>query len=280
LVTFGFAAFGCNDPIPAIPSPPPAPSSELGGHFDPSTAGSIVGQVTWTGNVPTSSSFELFPVPGAGEILGHKQVRPNPNLPRIGAAGGVANAVVHLRQIGPEDGKLWDLPPVSVETRDCQFRLIQGAAVSSVGFVRRGEAVSFMSRDNYFHAVHADGATFWNFAFPDPGSPLVPRLTKKGVIELSSAAGYFWMRAYLFVDDHPYYARTDSSGRFLLAQVPPGCYEIVCWLPDWREARHERDPESGMISRLYFRPSLESVQSVTVRARNRVEVHFSMSTGS
>jgi hypothetical protein len=273
------AAFGCTDPLPPTPATALAPSSEPGSHFDPSTAGSIIGQVTWEGTVPTSPPLELFPIPGGGEILGHKQVRPNPNLPRISPARGVANAVVYLRHIRLEESKPWGFPPVSVEMRDCQFRLIQGETVSSVAFARRGEAVTLVSRDNHFHAVHADGATFLNFAFPDASSPLAPRLTEKGVVELTSATGYFWMRGYLFVDDHPYYARTDSAGRFLLEQVPPGCYEIVCWLPDWREGRHERDPESGMISRLYFRPPLESVQKVTVRARECVEIHFTTSAG-
>ena len=89
-------------------------------------------------------------------------------------------------------------------------------------------------------------------------------MDRKGVVELSSGAGQFWMRAYLFVDDHPYYARTDAAGGFGLAQVPPGDYDLVCWLPDWREASHELDADTCLVSRLTFRPPLRVVKRVHV----------------
>jgi hypothetical protein len=222
-----------------------------------------------------AAAFETQPVPLAGDILGKKQIRPNPNLPIVdNFTKGVGNAVVFLRDISPSNSKPWDHPPVSVEMRGCQFHVLQGPADSSVGFLRRGEQVRMVSADKHFHSLHAEGAAFWNFAFPDPGLPLSRHLEKTGIVELSSGAGYFWMRAYLFVDDHPYYTRTDKQGRFALSQVPPGRYEIVCWLPNWRKARHERDPESGMISRVYFQEPLETVQTVFVGKGEQASVHF------
>jgi hypothetical protein len=161
--------------------------------------------------------------------------------------------------------------------RDCQFHVIQGLDESAIGFVRRGEPVQMVSADSHFHMLHADGAVFWNFAFPDPGMPLSREVEKKGIVELSSGAGYFWMRAYLFIDDHPYYARTDKEGRFTLSQVPPGRYEVVCWLPNWREARHERDPETGMISRLYFEEPITAIQTVVIGNNERARIHFTLS---
>ena len=273
------AIFGCNDPVSNPPSTS-APSSErLASDFDPRTMGLIRGRVTWGGPIPTAAPFELEPVPMAGEILGTKQVRPNPNVPVIDAAtGGIGNAVIYIRNIASEKSKAWDFPPVRLEMRDCQLHVMQGDTDSDVGFVRLGNRVEMLSRDKYFHSLHADGASFWNFAFPDPGRPLSRTAEKKGLVEFSSAAGYFWMRAFLFVDDHPYYARTDREGRFELTQVPPGCYEVVCWLPNWREARHERDPETGMISRWYFEPPLESVKTVVVGKNEPAEVGFSLAT--
>jgi hypothetical protein len=213
----------------------------------------------------------------AGEILGTKQVRPNPNVPAVDpATAGIANAVICLRDIALEKSKPWDLPPVCLEMRDCQFHVIQGQCDSTVGFVRRGQNLEMVSKDRYFHSLHADGASFWNFAFPDPGRPLTRALENKGLVEFSSGAGYFWMRTYLFVDDHPYYTRTDRQGRFELTQVPPGRYELVCWLPNWRKARHERDPETGMISRWYFARPLESVKTVAVGKNEQAQVEFTL----
>ena len=40
---------------------------------------------------------------------------------------------------------------------------------------------------------------------------------------------------------------------------------MVCWLPNWLEASHERDPETSRISRLAFRPPAEKVTTAEVR---------------
>jgi hypothetical protein len=82
------------------------------------------------------------------------------------------------------------------------------------------------------------------------------------------------MHAYIFVDEHPYYTRTDAQGRFELSQVPPGDYEVVCWMPNWNKARHERDPEAGTIIRWFFGPPLERVQAVSLTPAAIAMVNF------
>jgi hypothetical protein len=164
---------------------------------------------------------------------------------------------------------------VRVEQRDYRLHVRQGDGDATVGFVRRGDPVTMVSLDSQFHSLHADGAAFFTLTFPDPHQPRRRRLEKNGVVELTSAAGHFWMRAYLFVDEHPYYTQTDADGRFTLAQVPPGHYDVVCWLPNWNPQRHERDPESGHVTRLYFQPALECVQPVTLAPGEALELQLS-----
>jgi hypothetical protein len=134
-----------------------------------------------------------------------------------------------------------------------------------------------VSRDALFHSLHFRGPTFFGVALPDPEQPLSRRLGANGLVELSSGAGYYWMRAYLFVDDHPYYARTDAHGQFVFERVPPGRYELVCWLPSWHEARHERDPDTCLISRLIFQPPAEQVRAVEVGERESGTIKFVVS---
>jgi hypothetical protein len=38
-----------------------------------------------------------------------------------------------------------------------------------------------------------------------------------------------WMRAYVGVFDHPYFAITDINGSFSLPNIPPGEYVIEAW---------------------------------------------------
>lgn len=182
--------------------------------------------------------------------------------------------MVFLRGVDAKIAKPWNLPPVHIEQRGLQFHVLQGEEDSRYGFVRRGDAIEMVSHDPYFHALHLGGASFLTLMFPDPDRPLARSLNEKGVVELTSAAGYYWMRADLFVDDHPYYARTDKEGCFFVEQVPPGQYEVVCWMPNWQEARHERDPESGVITRLFFQQPVTLVQKVELGKQEAKEVRF------
>jgi hypothetical protein len=160
---------------------------------------------------------------------------------------------------------------------DCQLHIRQGENDSHFGFLRPGDHLGMVSCDPWFHLLHADGAAFFSLAFPDPGQPLQRVLREKGIVEFTSAAGYIWMRSYVFVDDHPYYTPTDKQGRFEFRQVPPGRYEVVCWMPNWTKARHERDPEAGSIIRLLFNPPVIEVNAVVLRTHGTAEVDFQMS---
>jgi hypothetical protein len=197
--------------------------------------------------------------------LREKRREANPNAPHVDPSSrGVGNAVVFLRGVDLRRAKPWDHPPVCVEQRGRQFHILQGKLDSRFGVVRRGESIDMVSREPVFHSLHASGAAFFTLAFPDPDDPCSRRFSGSGVVELTSAAGHYPMRAYLFVDEHPYYARTDSQGRFALEQVPPGRYEVVGWMANWIESRYERDPETNLPTRLFFRPPVQQIRTVTV----------------
>jgi hypothetical protein len=234
--------------------------------------------VIWDGEVPIVEPF-VAPVSPQVELAGGEWLNwPNPNAPVVSAKmHGVGNAVVFLRGIDPRRAKPWNLPPVTVAQRDYSLRVLQGDSDGPYGVVRRGDSVEMVSRQDAFHALRAGGAAFFTLAFPDANQPLSRPLKQNGVVELTSAAGYFWMRAYLFVDEHPYYCRTDADGRFQFAQVSAGHYEVVCWMPNWHKHSHDRDPESTLFSRWYFAAPLELKRSVEVKAGIACGVKFHVS---
>jgi hypothetical protein len=200
---------------------------------------------------------------------------PNPNTPIIDPqTSGLKDAVVFLRNLTPDRARPWDHPPVRIRIEDQQLRVCQGEEKSRVGFVQVGDAVEMVSADPLTHSLHASGAAFFTLTLPDPGQPRMRRLVDAGILELSSATGCFWMRGYLFVDHHPYYTRTDASGRFLLTDVPPGEYEVVCWHPNWSVERQERDPETSLLKRVLFRPAREQVRRISVGPQQSCSVHM------
>jgi hypothetical protein len=209
----------------------------------------LSGRVLWDGPPPQIPPVTVIrPKPGGGVVT---FTRPHPNVPRIEpVTRGVGGAVVTLRGVDLAAARPWDHPPVTVELDDERPMIRQGdTPPDNVGFVRRGDAVTMASRQERFHALRAGGAAFWSLTFPDPGRPRARRFDAEGRVDLTSAAGHYWMHGYLFVSDNPYWTRTAADGRWELTGVPAGEYEVVVWLPPWRVAKVERDPESGGVTR-------------------------------
>jgi hypothetical protein len=273
------AGSGCDEPGPGVhpiahaeaaPGPPT--------HFDTARAGTIRGHVTWVGDIPVVPKLDGCSNPVTENGPRERIVVPNPNAPHINPkTKSVANAVVFLRGVDRGAAREWDHPPVRVLPRDYRFHVLQGSNDSSIGFVRAGDEIEMESADACFHALHAEGAAWFSLTFPDPHQPLRRALTRPGLLELTSAAGYYWMRAYLFVDHHPYYALTNADGQFILTGVPAGDYDLICWMPSWQEKRHERDPETSLYVRLTFRAPVELSRPTTVRAGTTARAAFDVS---
>ncbi len=190
-----------------------------------------------------------------------------PHVPKVhGQNRGVESAVVYLRGIDPLRSREWDHAKVRVEFHNRRLTVYQGAKAGGIGFVQRDSAIEIVNRDGEYHNLHGRGAAFF-------AQPLVQRdvvhtrkLPESGVVDLTCGAGYYWLHAYLFVADHPYFTQTDADGRFTLEHVPAGTYELVSWLPNWHVQRKQYDPETAIIARLTWAPPVEQVRAVVVRA--------------
>lgn len=266
---------GCGQ-TPAHGPPEEAVSPAASGtRFDATTVGRIEGQVVWEGDAPVVPAIETWPF----FSLPRPATWDHPHRPLIdNGTRGVGNAVVFLRGIDPQVGRPWDQPPVEVEFAEHQLTVRQGPRVGAFGFVRQGGNLRVVSRQPCLHTLHADGAAFFTLSLPEQNQWRSRPLYERGVVELSSTLGFIWMRGHLFVDAHPYYCCTNREGRFALEQVPPGRYELVCWLPNWREERRTLDTESARPTKLYFKPPVERMQSVTVAQGGDCIVRFALST--
>ena len=198
-------------------------------------------------------SFEMKPIP-------------NPNALAVDpATKGVGGAVVWLNGIDAARAKPWNLPAVTVVLSNMQIGVKQGdGAANRAGFVKRGDAVRMMSAESQLHLLRGRGAAYFTLAFPDPNKELTKTFHAAGRVELSSAAGYHWANATLFVCDHPYFALTDREGRFRFEQVPAGPVSVVAWHPNWHAVKQERDPETGLVSRTTYAAPLEMSASANV----------------
>ncbi len=234
--------------------------------YDPEKTGSITGRVSWHGPFPTPPQFtHRTPKEGGGFQYRNAE---NPNRPNIAHnSRAVSDAVVFLRTLDASKARSWDLPKVTVEMASTGIVVVQGEHRGRSGFVRRGDSISMISTESVYHVLRGRGDAFFRLTLPQPNQPISRTLVEPGRVELSSGSGLYWLRADLFVTDHPYYTHTNKDGSFTLNNVPVGPAEVIVWLPGWESVATERDPDSQGISRMTYSPPIEKVATVMVEAK-------------
>ena len=96
--------------------------------------------------------------------------------------------------------------------------------------VPAGATVDIKNSDGILHNLHTYSSANPPFNAAQPKfKPLIQKkLDEPEFIKLTCDV-HGWMKSWVVVHDHPYYALTDASGAFQIAEVPPGAYEIAVW---------------------------------------------------
>jgi hypothetical protein len=136
--------------------------------------------------------------------------------------GSIANVFVQL------DGSFPDTPvpsqPVTIDQRGCIY-------TPRIVGVRLGQILQVRNSDNTLHNVHGLSARGNGFNVGQPLVGMVNRFTLKEEETMMKLAcdAHDWMRAYIGVVKHPYFAVTGSGGTFEMANVPVGSQTIRAW---------------------------------------------------
>jgi plastocyanin len=201
---------------PHAPSTPPAGAQ----HVDAATAGSIVGRVTFEGSPPENPPVKISGDPNCA--------RANPNglafENYIVENGGLDNVFVRVKD-GLGD-YAFDAPAESVklDQQGCRY-------VPHVVGVRVGQPVEISNSDETTHNIHSlpDMNREFNLAQYQKGQKNVETFTVSEVMIPLKCDLHSWMRAYIGVVEHPYFAVTTGGGKFELKNLPPGTYTVEAW---------------------------------------------------
>ncbi|MFQ5850956.1 MAG: carboxypeptidase regulatory-like domain-containing protein [Candidatus Binatia bacterium] len=141
----------------------------------------------------------------------------------VGGNGGVQNVVLYLADI--KKGKKFATPSsdLQIDQRGCQFR-------PHVFIVPAGKSFDLINSDGILHNFRTNSTEnpILNKAQPKFKKKLTIRINKPEIIRVNCDV-HEWMNAWLVVTDHPYYALTDGSGSFKIADIPPGTYSLQLW---------------------------------------------------
>lgn len=199
-------------------------------------AGSIHGEISFTGALPKSNRIKVTRDQDyCGEsILDETYL--------AGAAGVLKNVVVFLDKAPPKaarSGKEHIL-----ENSGCRF-------VPRILAMIKGEKLITKNSDAKLHIVHSylDKRTVFNVSLPFRGHALEVgrRIDKTGVLQVNCDT-HAWMRGYIHVFDHPYFAVSDEQGSFTIPDVPPGKYTLKAWHEKAGvQAREVTVPDQGKV---------------------------------
>lgn len=138
-------------------------------------------------------------------------------------SGELSEAVVAIRGKGLEKSKAASPTTVRIDQKDFQFE-------PELVAIRVGDSVTFSNSDTATHNVRASGeVSDFNLTMPAGGAGHTINFEKAGGVRQPVEIGCVFhsnMRAWVFVFDHPFFAVTKADGKFRLADVPPGEYEL------------------------------------------------------
>lgn len=214
--------------------------------------GSITGTINFTGAPPAPKPISMDQDPVCASS------NPNAATEDIVVNGDkLQNVFVYIK-----DGKIGDKnlssykfdppgQPAELDQHACHY-------VPHVMGVQTSQPFEVVNSDQTPHNVNVDAKLNdkFNQGQPPGSAPIIKQFKRPETLIPVKCNQHPWMRAYVGVLSHPFFAVTDKDGHFEIKGVPPGTYTVVAW--------HEKYPQ-GL------------TQSVTVGASEKKEQNYSFS---
>ena len=183
-------------------------------------AGTLKGHVKYDGKAPKKKKLRMDADPVCGSS--HSSPVLSENF-KMASDGSMAEALVYLKNVKYNGGVPSE--PAVLDQKGCIY-------VPHVFGMVAGQELLIKNSDATLHNIHSMPKVNKEFNFA------MPKVVKKKKATFSKAEPdpfyikcdvHPWMKTWVLVSDHPYFAVTDAKGNFSIEGIPSGTYEVVCW---------------------------------------------------
>jgi len=140
-----------------------------------------------------------------------------------GPGGELENVFVYIKQINGSFPP--STTPVVIDQRGCQYH-------PHVLAVQVGQPLQIKNSDNALHNIHALPIinSQFNEGQPVQGMVSTKKFDKPEIMPFKVKCDvHGWMKAWMAVMPHPFYAVSQANGSYTISNLPPGNYTLVAW---------------------------------------------------
>ncbi len=202
----------CSPKASEAPKAPAGPAGRLG-------TAVVAGRVVLTGVPPANEKVTMTTDPFCA---GHNPGETELPAYAVGAEGALANVLLRVTEgvtgvyTPPAEAK-------QLDQKGCAFspRLLA---------LMTGQPLDIVSSDATLHNVHAAAKanTPFNLGMPAPGTRYTRTFEKSEIVPFKCDV-HPWMRAWVAVVPHPFFAVTGPDGRYEIHGLPAGTYTVEAW---------------------------------------------------
>ena len=188
--------------------------------------GTISGAIAYAGTAPAPKPIDT----SADPVCASK----NPNLAtddNVVKDGKLANVFVYIKDGTTADGKkigsftfATPASDVTLDQSGCHY-------VPHVIGIQTNQKLKVTNSDPTTHNVHPQpkNNAEWNQSQGVGAAPIEKTFTRAEVLIPVKCNQHPWMKSYVGVMKHPFFAVSSADGTFEIKGVPPGTYTVVAW---------------------------------------------------
>lgn len=178
------------------------------------------GKVTFDGKAPKAKPIKMSADPVC--LKANKTNAATSENLVVNESGGLANVFVYVKG-NFEAPPASSLSPVELDQDGCRY-------TPHVVGIQTGQTLRIKNSDPTLHNVNAQAKSNsgFNVGMATKGQTVDKSFSKPEVVKFKCDV-HGWMSAYVGVVKHPYFAVTDETGAFTIANVPAGDYTLVLW---------------------------------------------------